>query len=63
LGDRIAGRIAEETKAMGPLRRYIERRRVLRLLAELERTLGTRPRTTGLGLASHGTARRRSALR
>jgi len=48
---------------MGPLRRYIERRRVLRLLAELERTLGTRRRTPGLGLASHGTARRRSALR
>jgi len=29
---------------MGPLRRYIERRRVLRLLAELERSLGRTPR-------------------
>jgi hypothetical protein len=29
---------------MGPLRRYLERRRVLRLLAELERSLGRSPR-------------------
>lgn len=43
-GDRNRRRPAEENLTMGPLRRYIERRRVLRLLAEIERSLARPPR-------------------
>ena len=43
-GDRKRRRPAEENLTMGPLRRYIERRRVLRLLAEIERSLARPPR-------------------